>query len=78
MQQAHRPLSESLSTFAYHAVEDVAINIVVQGRPVIVRFNLALCSVLSLMITRQLIMGELKELSNHTLKDPEIMIFVKD
>ena len=78
VQQVCRPLSESFSTLACYAVEGVMINVVIQSRPVIVRFNLALCSVLSLVTTRWLIVGELEELSNHTLKDSEMMIFIKD
>ena len=78
MQQACGPLLGSLSTFACHAVEGVTINVMVQGRPVIVQLNLASCSVSSLVTTRWLIMGELEELSNHTLRDPETMIFIKN
>ena len=78
VQQACGPLSESLSISACHAVEGVMINIVVQGRPVIVKLNLAPCSVPSLVITKWLIVGESEELSNHTLRNSETMIFIKN
>ena len=78
VQQVCRPVLRSLNTFAHHAVEDVMINVMVQGRPVIVRLNLAPCLVLSLVTTRWLIVGELEKLNNHTLRDPEMMIFIKD
>ena len=64
--------------FACHAVEDVMINVVVQGRPVIIRLNLASCLISFLMITKWLIVGESEELSNHTLRNSEMMIFIKN
>ena len=63
---------------AYHAVESVIIDVIVQSRSVIVKLNLTSCLVLSLMIIKWLIVGELKELSNYTLKDSEMMIFIKN
>ena len=78
VQQACRPLSGSLSMFACHAVKNVTINIVIQSRPVIIRLNLAPCSVSSLVTTQWLIMGESEELSNYTLRDSEMMIFIKN
>ena len=64
--------------FAYYAVEDITINIMIQGKPVIVKLNLALCLILSLVITKWLIVGESEKLSNYTLRNPEMMIFVKN
>ena len=64
--------------FIYHAVKDVMINIIVQGKSVIIRLNLVFYSVSSLMIIKGLIMGELKKFSNHTLRDSEIIIFIKN
>ena len=78
VQQACRPLSKSFSMFACYAVEGVTINIIIQNKPVIVKLNLALCSVLSLIITKWLIVNESEKLSNHTLKDLKMMIFVKN
>ena len=78
VQQICRPLSESFSTFAYHAVEDVIINIIIQSRSVIIKLNLTPYSVSSLMTIKWLIMGESKKLSNHTFRNSEMMIFVKN
>ena len=78
VQQVCRPLLKSLSMFACHAVEGVMINVVVQSRPVIIRFNLASCLILSLVITRWLIVGESEKLSNYTLRNSEMIIFVKN
>ena len=64
--------------FECYVVEDVMINVVIQGRPVIIKFNLIFCLISSLMITQWLIVDELEKLSNHTLKDSEMMIFIKD
>ena len=78
MQQICRLLLKSFNMFAHYAVENVTINVIIQSRSVIVKFNLTFYSVLSLMIIRWLIMGELKKLSNHTLRDSEMMIFIKN
>ena len=78
VQQVCEPLLKSFSMFVYYAVEDVMINIVIQSRLVIIKLNLIFCLVLSLVITRWLIMGESEELSNHTLRDSEMMIFIKN
>ena len=78
VQQACRSLLRSFSMFAYHAVEGVIINVIVQGRPVIIRFNLTPCLVLFLMIIKWLIVGESEELSNHIFRDSEMMIFIKN
>ena len=68
----------NFNTFAYYAVENVTINMMIQSKSVIIKFNLVFCSVLSLVITQWLIVGELKELSNYTLKNSEIIIFIKN
>ena len=78
MQQACRPLLRSLSMFTYHAVEDVTINIVIQNKSVIIKLNLAFYLILFLIIIKWLIMSELKKLNNHTFRNSEIMIFIKN
>ena len=78
VQQACRPLLRSFSMFAYYAVKIVIINVVIQSRSVIIKLNLISCSILSLMITRWLIVSESKKLSNYTLRNSEMMIFIKN
>ena len=78
MQQTCRFLSKSFSIFACYAVEGVIINVVIQSRSVIVRLNLASYLILFLIITKWLIMDELKKLSNYTLRNLKTMIFIKN
>ena len=78
VQQICESLSESFSMFACYTIENVMINVVIQSRSVIIKLNLTSCSVLFLMIIKWLIVGESEELSNHTFKNSEIMIFVKN
>ena len=78
VQQACRPLLRSFSMLACHTVEGVTINVVIQSKSVIIKLNLAFCLILSLVITRWFIVGELKELNNYTFKDSEMMIFIKN
>ena len=78
MQQACRSLLRSFNMFAYYVVEDVTINVIIQNKSVIIKLNLISCLVLSLIIIKWLIMGELKELSNHILRNSKIMIFIKN
>ena len=78
VQQICRPLLRSFSMLVYYAVEDVTINIIIQSRSVIIKFNLISCLIPSLMITKWLIVGESEKLSNHTLKNLEMIIFIKN
>ena len=78
MQQACRFLSENFSMLAYYTVEGVMINVMVQSRSVIIKLNLALCLISFLIIIKWLIMSELKEFSNYTFRNSEMMIFIKN
>ena len=78
MQQACRPLLRSFSILVYHTVKDVIINIIIQSKSVIIKLNLTLYSILSLVITKWLIINKLKKLSNYILKDSKTMIFIKN
>ena len=78
MQQACRPLSENLNMFAYYTVENVTINIIIQDKSVIIKFNLTFCSILFLIIIKWLIINESEKLSNHTFRNLETMIFIKN
>ena len=78
MQQACRSVLKNLNTFACYTVKDVTINVIIQSRPVIIKFNLASYSVLSLMIIKWLIISESEKLSNHILRDSETIILIKN
>ena len=64
--------------FTYYAVENITINIIIQNKSIIVKYNLTPCLISFLMIIKWLIISELKKLSNYTLRDSKMIIFIKN